>query len=757
MCGVLVGLCGQAQAQNTWIPIDLGTLAQGVRLPDDSEGLGINSRGDVVGHSYTATGDLHAFLWTATEGMRDLGTLGGRSSLAMSVNDARQVAGVSDTTSGDSHAFLWSATTGMVDLGTLGGPGSQSIAINNAGQVIGSSMVASGDSHPFLWTASTGLVDLSAAVGSTARIVDINDGGQVLGQDEDDSVFLWSAAGGRANLGFRSTFPPAMNDGGQVAGTRIVAGVEVPFVWSPATGIVDLSVTGPAYAMDIDNFGRVAYSAYVGPGRNNAGVILAGSNPELLPQPAGANGPFSSRTPFALSAAGVAGWASGFQQGARHAAFWCRGGAPTISGASTTPNVLRPAYGQFVTVRVDYTTTTRCGDTASATLSVTSSEADDPASDSFGDASVVDDHTVRLRAERLLGGAGRTYTIRVRATDNYGFASTQDVAVIVPVDDGTAPMTGVTMTTSVGSPQSTGSTVVVSATGNGGAAPYAYRFWVQMSGGAWQVAQDWSASSTFAWQPTMAGAYNLAVDARRAVFVAGSEVSAGTSYVITGGSGGSGPMTGVSLTTSAVSPQPAGATISLTANGTGGTGPYLYRFWVQPWNGDWQVVGEWGLNAIHAWTPTTVGGYNLAVEARRLGAAASEVQNAIGFVIAGGSGGGTGNGTGESSGSVTGVTLTMDAVSPQPTGSTIVLTATGRGSAQAMYRFWVQPWDGEWQVVQNWGTAMTFAWMPSAPGGYNIAVQARGASSSAVEAQASASYVITGGASARAVAATSED
>jgi hypothetical protein len=45
---------------------------------------------------------------------------------------------------------------------------------------------------------------------------------------------------------------------------------------------------------------------------------------------------------------------------------------------------------------------------------------------------VVDNHHVRLRAERAGGGNGRIYTITIHATDTYGNTSSQSVAVLVP-------------------------------------------------------------------------------------------------------------------------------------------------------------------------------------------------------------------------------------------------------------------------------------------------------------------------------------
>ena len=104
--------------------IDLGTL--GGR---SSQVFAINSRGQIVGVSATASGDDHAFLWQDGT-MSDLGTLGGTYSLATGINARGQVAGESESAPGQFHAFLWQHGT-MSDLGTLGG-NSFSVAITTA-------------------------------------------------------------------------------------------------------------------------------------------------------------------------------------------------------------------------------------------------------------------------------------------------------------------------------------------------------------------------------------------------------------------------------------------------------------------------------------------------------------------------------------------------------------------------------------------------------------------------------------------------
>src|SRR5438034_381105 len=61
--------------------------------------------------------------------------------------------GVSAATADVGRAFLWDAVNGMKDLGTLGGRFSAAGGFNAAGQVVGNAQTASGDRHAFLWDA----------------------------------------------------------------------------------------------------------------------------------------------------------------------------------------------------------------------------------------------------------------------------------------------------------------------------------------------------------------------------------------------------------------------------------------------------------------------------------------------------------------------------------------------------------------------------------------------------------------------------
>ena len=144
-----------------------------------------------------ATGGAHAFLWTAEDGMIDLGTLGGTRSYARGINDLGQVVGESSMATGGAHAFLWTAEGGMIDLGTLGGARSSAWGINNLGQVVGESSMATGGAHAFLWTAEDGMTDLGSLGGLSSAAYGINNLGQVVGEGSYSArghahAFLWA-------------------------------------------------------------------------------------------------------------------------------------------------------------------------------------------------------------------------------------------------------------------------------------------------------------------------------------------------------------------------------------------------------------------------------------------------------------------------------------------------------------------------------------------------------------------------------------
>ena len=116
---------------------------------------------------------VHAFRWTKSHGMQDLGTLGGTDSAAFSINERGQIAGWSFTNTTVNPItgtpmvapFLWENGK-MLNLGNLGGTYGVANALNNRGEVVGASNLEMDlTEHPFRWSKSEGMQDLGTLGG----------------------------------------------------------------------------------------------------------------------------------------------------------------------------------------------------------------------------------------------------------------------------------------------------------------------------------------------------------------------------------------------------------------------------------------------------------------------------------------------------------------------------------------------------------------------------------------------------------------
>ena len=174
----------------------------------DSEGVAfaINDNGQVAGASgqcsafnfniFLPLQSLHALLWQDGERI-DLGNLGGDGHgagiTALGLNNQGQVVGESDL-AGDAsfHAFLWTQSTGMQDLGTLPGDvNSSSVAINDAGDIVGLSLDASFNPRAFL-RQNGQMYDLNTLIPANSSLslllaCSINRQGQIIGLAIDKS------------------------------------------------------------------------------------------------------------------------------------------------------------------------------------------------------------------------------------------------------------------------------------------------------------------------------------------------------------------------------------------------------------------------------------------------------------------------------------------------------------------------------------------------------------------------------------------
>jgi probable HAF family extracellular repeat protein len=222
-----------------------------------------------------------AFLWTQSQGLQDLGTLGGPDALAVNINDHGQIFGASYTSDVPNpltgippyDAFLYEKGKMMDIPNGFGGTQVNPFGANNRGELIGNASFADeATSAPFLWSKGK-FIDLGTFGGTFGDANSINDAGAITGHaaNPDNSVhgFFWKKGvlsdigtvdGDDCSVGFN------INSANQIVGRSFACdgSVSHAFLWENSK-IVDLnrlishgSDMQLQVAGDINNRGEIA-------------------------------------------------------------------------------------------------------------------------------------------------------------------------------------------------------------------------------------------------------------------------------------------------------------------------------------------------------------------------------------------------------------------------------------------------------------------------------------------------------------------
>ena len=196
--------------------------------------------------------------------MVDLGTLGGRLSIASDINELGHVAGINQTHSGDIHAFLWTPEQGMISL-----PGAVfntlAVAINERDQLVGTLEVAPRVIHARLWTV-VGLLEKATPTISAGGVVDAARFGPTLAPGGIASLFGVDLA---ADVAAATNVPLATSFGGvrvQMNGVdaplffvspnqiNLQVPFEVPFGGNVPVVVIREDLAGPAVEVAVAEF-----------------------------------------------------------------------------------------------------------------------------------------------------------------------------------------------------------------------------------------------------------------------------------------------------------------------------------------------------------------------------------------------------------------------------------------------------------------------------------------------------------------------
>ena len=289
-----------------------------------------------------------------------------------------------------------------------------------------------------------------------------------------------------------------------------------------------------------------------------------------------------------------------------------------------------------------------------------------------------------------------TYYFAVTAYNNYGESGYSDEVGPTTITANGSP-TSVSLTSDLAGPQPEGMEMTFTAEANGGSGSYEYKFWFRNPDEQWAIVQDYSSSPNYDWNTTgFAGTSYMQVWARNAGSTDAYQVWDSFCCVV---SADTNPPTSVYISSNLPNPQPEGALVTFTAEVTGGSGSYEYKFYLCDPDGQWAMVQDYSTSPNYTWNTTGFSGTSyLQVWVRNAGATdAYQIWNSTQFST--------------DMNRPTSVLLSSNLPNPQPEGTLVTFTAevTG-GSGSYEYKYYLCNPDGQWAMVQDYSTSPNYIW-----------------------------------------------
>ena len=242
-----------------------GSMDEIPLLPGTDRSVGWGISGDaayVVGHSALSTiTSQRAFRWSNSGGTEPIPILTGYDyNLARATNaDGSSVVGIAGN-AGGFHAFLWTDTGGVEDLGALQSPLNDSYpyAISDDGStVVGQGYLAT-TPRAFRWTAGSGMQELPRLPGTNNAIaLGVNDDGSFMvgsSSNPGRDAVLWDIHGNVINLGSFTTEALDLTDDGSMVVGYGFDGAEAAFFWTANDGALNLNDYLPSLGVDLTDW-----------------------------------------------------------------------------------------------------------------------------------------------------------------------------------------------------------------------------------------------------------------------------------------------------------------------------------------------------------------------------------------------------------------------------------------------------------------------------------------------------------------------